>query len=365
MYQKRHISNHTQLCGFSHSIRGKIYKLRIYILLTVEGVRWRHKKTLWRSLLSKMGLGDDVNRLIESVRRNPKATLGISAGLLGSALAAEQLPNPTYEADQMVGKPETTQVDAREAEAAQLIVKPPERFQAKEYQSYGSIENFPERHRIPADIPVSEYPQYVRERILEWNPNINPNSPYFDQTVQRVANNVTGARFIFKKRSEGALERYNEMDQIVGMLNQVPQESYRNTLRDYFDSQIELNNFGVNEARQIIENLPKNWYAAEVGETYRVADVLAREYGDLFTSLEDERKAMVMQGIVDANPNAHYGTHGIGGVEIPIEDRYVISKSNNLEISSLLLPHRDLLAQNLLNPDYDNLAYNGQKFVSR
>lgn len=93
----------------------------------VHVVTWHQQ--IWR--LIKMGLGDNVKRMYNSVRHNPKATLGVSAGLMGSALAGEQLPNPTYEADYNT-KPVAAQVDSREAEAAQLGVKPPEEYRVQD-----------------------------------------------------------------------------------------------------------------------------------------------------------------------------------------------------------------------------------------
>ena len=287
---------------------GKIYKFRILSLLIVGEIKWRHADTWWRRILRRMGLADDV-RKEHNHRREQIIRLGlmIGVGLTGNVAQAKL--------------------------------------------------NYPEQLVIPETVAVADYADYIKQTVIELNPGINPDSAYLNEgtrLLSRYAERGIPLKTIFFER---ALGKYDDSRIIDALIESVPQEAYRPTLRDYF--QRNGSTMTVEKATEMIQNLPKSWYAAQVGDTYRVSDVLEREYGSWFTSLVDAEKERLMHAIVDHNPNAGYGViRDENNVRIALEERYQIQ--NPSPNQTVLLPHRDQ-AQNLLNYDSRSIAqYDGQ-----
>ena len=150
--------------------------------------------------------------------------------------------------------------------------------------------------------------------------------------------------------------------EIEGYISQVPQKDYHDTLRAMLigDNPLYLKEDNAVRAKEVIEKvkkIPADWYSVKVGDTYRVADVLSREYGKWFTSLQDTQKELVMQAIIRENPNTGYSTHGDEfGIEIPLERRYQIYDYGNRHQSLIFIPKRALFSQNYLNNQRQYLA---------
>lgn len=275
---------------------GKIYKFWNLSLLTVGEIRWRHADTWWRRLLRKMGLADDV-RKEHSRRRGQflKIGLAVAAGLMG---------NPAH---------------------AKL--------------------HFPEQLVIPETVAVADYADYIKQTVIEMNPGVNPDSLTLKKgssTLASVAQSFgTIDRVYFEKMFTGL----DEFEAYNSLISRVPQEAYHPTLRHFFENNMSRG-LSIQKAEEIVNQLPKDWYAAQVGDTYRVSDILEREYGSWFSSLVDAEKERLMHAVVDHNPNAGFNSSRIDGV---VQERYFLNKETRAN-DFVLVPYRGE-AQNLLNYD--------------
>jgi len=209
---------------------------------------WVHVVTLHQKLWNfiKMGLGVNVKRMYNAVRHNPKATLGVSVGLMGSALAGDQLPNPTYEADTLVSKPLTTQVDSHEAEAAQLGVKPPEEYRVQDEVRpvqgvVPQIDYFPGDYVEIKGDTSEEQKNYIDSIIRNGlSVGINPQDRIYQLLLDRLQKKVdSDYRDIISEDSKPLIDNHNQYKLAESLLDSNSRigNSYRQFMKDYIFTQ--------------------------------------------------------------------------------------------------------------------------------
>lgn len=221
---------------------------------------------------------------------------------------------------------------------------------AQDYQIDGLI-------KFGRGLEHSEYVRRLDEELINIIPG--PRDDAYRLIVDRMANRVANSSGYFAQGNASPyFEQLKTFRAIEPLLEEIPQEAYRATIRDYFLRNITT--ITPESARNYVDSLPKNWQATPISASdIQVDDVLRREYGQWYDELNSVNRERLLRVVVDGNPIAGYGTHLEGGREIPLERRYWVGQTSYTGRSypTLLIPPEPE-AKTIINTGFQVVAQN-------